>query len=467
MSRSQAMTRLPLIGWSTAIDRFRSLVQNGAIGDSVLIIGEPGVGERTLAETYKFYYRTKHKQSLRIVPIGPGTADIPPRCIAITHHAPSYGRFIPPGRRKPVRIPETAPVHLDTNKPDAIPEGECPGELLGDAVVAGFAHRLYLPPLRRRLIDALALLHFYGLRVFPSEGSSCRAVESDLIHQLLLDRPWTGHVSGLLSFLRDKARTDGPVLRRSASPEFKPLVDWDAERSWYEMNDVPIESLPKVAVSIVAARYPNEELGGPEFTRPITHPGSPLGASRLWAAAPYWPDGVDPAKATGEELLQAMAGPFAAGPLPDEFVKSLSGFTAFGATVQSLQSGFAVTPASVPDPLLRTILDKKPRKPREPKTASTEEPKLTPEENEVGELLLKLGSQKKVAEELGLTPGRISQIVSEAKKKMGPEFWEEYYEPKAERYGKKVKGHKARTQRLPRDLADPHVQEPDPDHSEA
>src|SRR5262249_50074364 len=147
-----------------------------------------------------------------------------------------------------------------------------------------------------------------------------------------------------------------------------------------------------------------------------------------------------------------MAGPFAAGPLPDEFVSSLSGFNPFGATVESLQSGFAVTPASIPDPLLRTILGKNPRKPREPKTASAEEPKLTREERDICDDLLKLGSQTRVAEKHGKSPGRISQIVSEVKKKLGPEVWEEYYGRKAERYDRKVKGHRVRTRRLPRDL---------------
>jgi hypothetical protein len=191
-----------------------------------------------------------------------------------------------------------------------------------------------------------------------------------------------------------------------------------------------------------------------------------VGASRLWAANPYWPDGVDPAKATREELLRAMAGPFAAEPLPDEFVSRLSGSPAFGATVESLQSGFAVTPASVPARLLSTILDKKHRQPREPKTTTTEEPKLTEDESDVCEDLYKLGSQKRVAEKRGVSEGRISQIVAGAKKKLGPEVWEEYYGRKAERYGKKVKGHKVRTRQLPWNLPDPHAQEPDLDPSE-
>jgi DNA-binding CsgD family transcriptional regulator len=458
MARPARPRRLPLIGWSTAAQRFRELAESGELGDSVLIVGEPGVGKRTFAEAYKFYFRSRYKESLPIVPIDPRMADIPDRCIATTVHPPAYGRAVAGGRRA-ARVGEAGARHLDIGKRQPIPDEECGAEPLGDAVVARFAQTWYLPPLRRRLIDVLALLHFYGCRVFPKEGPSVRAVDSDLIHQLLLDRPWLGNAAGLLGFLRNAA--EGGVLRRGDAVAFPPEIglpkhlghgrtDWDGSATWDGRCEVPFEALPKVGASIFAASFFIRS--GDPLAEPLNHPFPHLGPSRLWATNPYWPKGVEPDRATSDDLIRAMAGPGGTAPLPQEFVEELSAFSAHGATVESLRSGFAVTPDSVPDELLRLILGKKARAARPPA-----KPKhgLTKAEKEICDLYAKLGySQKAVAAHRNCSASAVSQAIKSAKAKLPPGMWERYYERRSKQYGKKVVGKRARMQSLPKDLAD-------------
>jgi DNA-binding CsgD family transcriptional regulator len=457
MARPAQPRRLPLIGWSTAAQRFRELVESGELGDSVLIVGEPGVGKRTLAEAYKFHFRSRYKESLPIVPIDPQTTEIPDRCIATTAHPPVYGRAA--GGRRAARVGEAGARHLDTGKRQPVPDGECGAEPLGDAIVARFAQTWYLPPLRRRLIDVLALLHFYGSRVFPRDGPAARAVDSDLIHQLLLDRSWLGNTAGLLGFLRNAA--EGGVLRRGDAVAFPPEIglpkhlghgraDWDGSGTWDGRCEVPFEALPKVAVSIFAASFFARQ--DAPLAESINCPFPHLGSSRLWATNPYWPEGVEPDRATDDDLMRAMAGPGGTASLPQGFVEELSAFSAHGATVESLRSGFAVTPDSVPDELLRLILGKKARAARPPA-----KPKhgLTKAEKEICDLYAKLGySQKAVAEHRGRSAASVSQAIKSAKAKLPPEVWRRYYEPKSKQFGKKVVGKRARMQSLPKDLAD-------------
>lgn len=457
MARPARPRRLPLIGWSTAAQRFRELAESGELGDSVLIVGEPGVGKRTFAEAYKFYFRSRYKESLPIVPIDPRTADIPDRCIATTVHPPAYGRAVAGGRRT-ARLGEAGARHLDIGKRQPIPDEECGAEPLGDAVVARFAQTWYLPPLRRRLIDVLALLHFYGCRVFPKEGPSVRAVDSDLIHQLLLDRSWVGNADGLLGYLRNSA--EGGVLRRGDATAFPTDIgipkhlghgrfDWVGLDACGGRCEVPFEALPKVAVSIFAARFGQQaDASALQINNPF-----PLGFPGLWAADPNWPASVEPARVTSDELMRAMAGPLGAGPLPEKLVEDLSIFSAYGATVESLRTGFAATPDSVPDELLRQILGKKARSAR---PAATSKVGLTPAEKKICDLLAELGgSQKAVAARYGCKPPYVSQVINAAKKKLGLDVWEEWYGRKSERLGKKRAGKRMRRSRLPKDLPDP------------
>lgn len=146
-----------------------------------------------------------------------------------------------------------------------------------------------------------------------------------------------------------------------------------------------------------------------------------------------------------------MAGPGGTAPLPQEFVEELSAFSAHGATVESLRSGFAVTPDSVPDELLRLILGKKARAARPPT-----KPKhgLTKAEKEICELYAKLGySQKAVAAHRKCSASAVSQAIKSAKAKLPPDVWQRYYERRSKQYGKKVVGKRARMPSLPKDLA--------------
>src|SRR5947209_7214081 len=82
--------------------------------------------------------------------------------------------------------------------------------LIGEHGVASrYQIRLYLPPLRRRLIDILAVLHFYG-KHFARRG--CDTIDSALIHRLILDSSWIGNVASLVDYLGARASEGKAIL---------------------------------------------------------------------------------------------------------------------------------------------------------------------------------------------------------------------------------------------------------------
>ena len=269
---SQAETRaglvpgdVPFLGWSRAALEFRRKVAEMASGGFFrpLIIGDAGVGKRTMAYVWR-----------RVSGLGPEErpiidldtwGDVIPRgCIAIT------ARSTPPGQPC---------FRLDTGT-----WGEAGGAwTLPADLMQRFAITMHMPPLHgQREIDALAYLDFCIKVRFPSHRLYYRRIAADLIHSILFKNDWPANLAGLARALRNLSYADLHDASQ-AEPEDQPRLSCDTlrdrrpELGWFDRpgvgpgpaegdggtprsaelvawacggGDIPADSVPDVAVRL-------------------------------------------------------------------------------------------------------------------------------------------------------------------------------------------------------------------------
>jgi hypothetical protein len=251
----------------------------------VLLLGARGVGKRTMARVWRHLAGLNPKQ-LPILDLDSETARFP--CIAIT------GRPLP--RSIHCR-------HLDTGTLAAFPESDLefeePKPPLPRALMDEFEPRLYMPPLRRRPIDLLALLDFYNRCVCPGQyGRSYHAISAALVYSMFFQWDWPANVHSLISYLRGAAARDltsvergeatqtSAVLRlRSFENLFYPgmprLPDggplhphWGSDEDLITFEELPVAAVWIYrwrcghAVELTYAR-PDEPVEAPEVTDPL------------------------------------------------------------------------------------------------------------------------------------------------------------------------------------------------------
>jgi hypothetical protein len=194
-----ATNNIPYVGWSVAAQNFRRLVAERASDPiSVLIVGEPGVGKRLMARVWQKLSRAGVKKC-PIVDLDAEGPSLPSRCIAHTTRPPEHKRaaYQSNGRGSPV--PHNAPWHLGHDRFAAIPPGECEAPPLPASLLSAFNLVLYMPPLRERMIDVLAVLHALAMQAASADRGQVSAV---LIHRLLTHSRWEGNVAQLIGYLR-------------------------------------------------------------------------------------------------------------------------------------------------------------------------------------------------------------------------------------------------------------------------
>lgn len=451
---------VPFIGWSTSADQFRRLTAAKRLAYSTLIVGEPGVGKRTMALAIRSAARGRGYQ-LTTEEINHQTSSIPGRCIAVSHSPIGSGRDVPPGRVAPRTNSELLPLHLDTGKYGPIPDNECQGMSLNDGIISQFVEKLYVPPLRRRQIDILALLHFCGTRVFPELKLKCNKVSSKLIHQLILDSSWLGNEAALVHYLVVAAQRSGVngkqdsglsdsddtpdtsheqpskdtektpnaasndnfdsskdvVLREDESlgafrTEFARVPHLNHQRVNWDSDDVavPFESLPKVALAIFLSRIFYVGTGDSFYPHPY------LGEDDRWMDDSLFDEIADIAEANTEDILVAGLPWMPDDVVPKEFVREVEEFEEFGATIKSLQAGFRVTPDQIPIPIFNAIAGttKKTTKRRPSKTPLP----LTDRQRQYLELKASGKTSKEIAEELGVSKQSVSKTLKAAEQKI-------------------------------------------------
>ena len=196
---------VPFVGWSRAAARFREVVTTHAAGgkSSVLIVGPAGAGKKPMAQVWQHLAGQDHPR-VPIVNLDLHGATIPDPCIAISTWA------LPRNKQW---------LRLDNGKHE-LPRAEpTNSDVLSEQVVDRFpaSLRLYMPALRERPMDILALLHFFNLYVLPKRvGGSYDSISQVLLAKIL-KAPWDGNALDLQTSLIDSAGRDASRLGRSAT----------------------------------------------------------------------------------------------------------------------------------------------------------------------------------------------------------------------------------------------------------
>ena len=438
----------PYVGWSRASHQFRRLAEDGHFGGSLLIVGEPGIHCRWMAEAYRRFIHER-KDALPIEQIDERTRRVPTTVIGISNNPIASGRVVPPGRAVPRKVAELLPLHLDTGKRSAIPVEECLGQPLSDHVVGQFRAKVYIPPLRRRRMDILAILHLFGTRVAPRLKLKCRGVSSVLIHQLLLDSPWLGNDAAILTYLRELAKSSGSVLKASdlrsldqqlAEAQFEdpfspfhsdvpcPQDLRDISIDWFcDDVDVSFELLPLVAMRIFLHRcFAELEVADQDAGK--LYPVEYFGAPSRWTDTATCQSHADLSRLPLDDVL-SLSFPFPKPEKgwPDRFLSVVKDFEFFGATLESLQAGFIVSPDVLPDGLIDELIGYQAR--TRTRKKARQHGKLTPEQKRVCDLYAAGSSQVEIAKQLGVTRSNVSKLLQKAKKNLGPELWAQLCEP--------------------------------------
>jgi transcriptional regulator with AAA-type ATPase domain len=186
---------VPFLGWSRAALEFRRKVAEMAPGGFFrpLIVGDPGVGKRTMARAW-LHVSGKSAEERPIVNLDTQGDELPERCIAFTTRRP------PPGR-------PYFQLHTGTwdETDGSVP---APGTLPAD-LMQRFAITMYMPPIHRhREIDALAFLHYCCWVRIRSAGVIYRRIDAGLIHHILFKNDWPANLEGLSRALKHLAYSD-------------------------------------------------------------------------------------------------------------------------------------------------------------------------------------------------------------------------------------------------------------------
>jgi hypothetical protein len=214
---------VPFLGWSRAAHEFR--VKAAAMapqGLRPLIIGDPGVGKRTMAKAWR-RVAGRDQREWPIIDLDARRRAMPDRCIAVTTRRPPSGR---PCFRLESGTWGDAPPR---------PPGEptLPADLM-----QRFAIPLYVPPLQgQREIDILACLGYWTRGPGNSRRVLFGAIDATLVLHLLFDNDWPANLEGVSQALRHFSRLIFHAERgRQAGPLAKYQIDclrdcW-SERGW-------------------------------------------------------------------------------------------------------------------------------------------------------------------------------------------------------------------------------------------
>ena len=214
---------VPFLGWSRAAHEFRvKAAVMAPQGFRPLIIGDPGVGKRTMAKSW-LRVSGRGKGEWPIIDLDTWREELPDRCIAVTTKRPPSNR--------PCFLLESGAWGYAPQRP--------PGEpTLSADLMQRFAITLYVPPLHgHREIDILAFLDYWTW--VPSNSSRVRykAIDAALVLRMLFDNDWPANLEGISRALRHSSRLifhaeGGWHGGRRAKYEVDCLRDRWAEQGW-------------------------------------------------------------------------------------------------------------------------------------------------------------------------------------------------------------------------------------------
>jgi Sigma-54 interaction domain len=349
------------IGWSLAAMNFRRMMNDRAVNPvSMLIVGEPGTGKRTMAEAWR---EASGAKELPIVNLDDSSAEIPDRCVAIS--------------TRPIRtrVLELQPINLENLH--LVSDCELEGEPISESHLKRFVIKLLVPPLRQRRMDILAVLHSYAGQpslqytedVDEDQLITQPCVNSQMIYRMFLDAVWAGNLRTLTDCLvmaiMSASKRSGPKIIGEGDlkivpsteptthatqlvPPLRPTITgrkterrrlplWDCDGV-----DISLDRLPFVAVSILLNAFwknlENSELNPEPVYR--------LGNDSRWATDERFDDVASTmlAKTSVSKLFEQWNWGFTMDDAKEtHIIPKLEHFTSYGATLASLQDGFRVS----------------------------------------------------------------------------------------------------------------------------
>jgi DNA-binding NtrC family response regulator len=141
---------IPFIWWSRAAALFREFAALHAPSlRSVLLLGPRGVGKKAMASAWK-NAAGPSARGLEVVELNPSTKP----ANSITIATSTFG------------VPEHVTcLDLSTGQPHSFLPGS--SDVLDASVVSRFSICLYMPPLRERPFDVLALIDYFNFSLLP------------------------------------------------------------------------------------------------------------------------------------------------------------------------------------------------------------------------------------------------------------------------------------------------------------
>jgi hypothetical protein len=181
-------SKVPFLGWSTAAQEFRIKAAEFAPAGIMrpLIIGDPGVGKKTMARAWQYVIDPGVRMPIEV--LEELSVKVPERFIGLTVCRPCRGRscfLLGSGRRGDVPEPQPGKIRLD------------------DAMMQRFELPLYMPPIHpHRPVDVLAFLDYWNRARSPRVGIRYQAIEASLLRRMLFGGDWPGNFESIYGQLR-------------------------------------------------------------------------------------------------------------------------------------------------------------------------------------------------------------------------------------------------------------------------
>ena len=152
-----------------------------------LIIGDPGVGKKTMARAW-LRVAGRGEEEWPIVDLDTWRDAMPDRCIAVTTRRPPSSR--------PCFLLESGTWGNAPQRPPDEPT--LPADLM-----QRFAITLYVPPLHgHREIDILAFLDYWSKVQIQNYRIRYRKIDVALVHRMLFEDDWPANLEGISRVLR-------------------------------------------------------------------------------------------------------------------------------------------------------------------------------------------------------------------------------------------------------------------------
>jgi hypothetical protein len=186
---------VPFVGWSRVAHEFRVKAAEMAPGGFLrpLIIGDPGVGKKTMARAW-LRVAGRGEEEWPIVDLDTWRDAMPDRCIAVTTRRPPSSR--------PCFLLESGTWGNAPQRPPDEPT--LPADLM-----QRFAITLYVPPLYgHREIDILAFLDYWTKVQIQDYGIRYWKIDAALVHRMLFEDDWPANLEGISRALRRIRHSD-------------------------------------------------------------------------------------------------------------------------------------------------------------------------------------------------------------------------------------------------------------------